>query len=361
MELSSSSSSSLTLSDRDPFSSDEEDLNLLGAVAMQRVFRAPKHPFEYFNDVEFQKRYRLQKQTVMRLVNHIGQNIEPVTRRNQSITAINQILITLRFLATGSFYILLGDDMNVHKSTTCRIIKKVVPQIAALHDRYIFMPRNAVEIAEIKTDFHSIAGFPSVIGCIDGTHVKIQSPGGEHAERYRNRKHYFSYNVQAVCNKHLRIMSIDARWPGSTHDSTVFSASSLNLRFIQGEYTNCFLLADGAYQQKKFILTPILNPQNNAEERYNTAHIRTRNCIERCFGVLKRRFPVLALGFRTKQQTTLAAVVAAAVLHNLAIEEKEDIPAMEIDAEFDDPVPTEDLPDNQGNAVRAAIVQSVFR
>ena len=110
----------------------------------------------------------------------------------------------------------------------------MIPQIAALHDRFIFMPRNEREIAEAKTKFHSIAHFPSVIGCIDGTHIKMQSAGGENAELYRNRKGYFSYNVQAICDKDLKIRSIDARWPGSTHDSTVFSASLVHMRFMQG-------------------------------------------------------------------------------------------------------------------------------
>ena len=104
-----------------------------------------------------------------------------------------------------------------------------------------------------------------------------------------------------------------------------------------------------------------MNPQNDDGERYNTAHIRTKNCIERCFGILKRRFPALALGLQTKRETTLAAIVAAAVLHNLAIEEKEDMPGIEVEAAYDDPVPTQDLVDNQGNAVRAAIVESIFR
>ena len=31
-------------------------------------------------------------------------------------------------------------------------------------------------------------GFPGVIGAIDCTHVTIQSPGGDDAELYRNKK-----------------------------------------------------------------------------------------------------------------------------------------------------------------------------
>ena len=172
-------------------SSEEEMFDLLAALSMPRIFLPPKHPFEIYDDDEFQMRYRLNKNSVTMLVNLIGHNIEPRTHRNQLINSVNQILIALRFLATGSFQIVLSDNMNIHKTTVCRIVSKVIPRIAALHDAFISMPTDAVEIANVKQNFHTIAGFPSVIGCVDGTHVKIQSPGGENAERYRNRKHFF--------------------------------------------------------------------------------------------------------------------------------------------------------------------------
>ena len=39
------------------------------------------------------------------------------------------------------------------------------------------------------------AGFPNVIGCIDGTQVKIQAPS-ENEEEFLNRKGFHSINVQ---------------------------------------------------------------------------------------------------------------------------------------------------------------------
>ena len=65
-------------------------------------------------------------------------------------------------------------------------------------------------------------------------------------------------------------------------------------------------------------MTPILNPQNAAERRYNYAHIRTRNTVERLFGVWKRRFSCLETGLRVKKETALVIIVATAVLHNVA-------------------------------------------
>jgi hypothetical protein len=70
------------------------------------------------------------------------------------------------------------------------------------------------------------------------------------------------------------------------------------------------VLGDGGYPNKSYLFTPLLNPVTPPEQHYNESHIRTRNCIERCFGVLKRRFPVLAYGCRLKIETTMTIIVA---------------------------------------------------
>jgi hypothetical protein len=72
----------------------------------------------------------------MNLVHLIGDAIEPRTRRNKSLDARAQILITLRFYATGGFLELIGDYMHIHKSNICRIIRRVTSQIARLSRQY---------------------------------------------------------------------------------------------------------------------------------------------------------------------------------------------------------------------------------
>lgn len=48
---------------------------------------------------------------------------------------------------------------------------------------------------------------------------------------------------------------------------------------------NSLLLRDSAYPLKKYLVIPLLTPQTAAEHLYNEAHIRTRNTIERLFGI----------------------------------------------------------------------------
>ena len=167
--------------------------------------------------------------------------------------------------------------------------------------------------------------FPSVLGAIDCTYVKIQSPGGNRTEIYRNRKGYFSINVQIITDAKLWIRDIVVIWPRSVHDSTIFTNSHIRAQFEIGTINEGILLGDSGYPLRKYVLTRYLRPETRAQHNYNAAHIRTRNCVERMIGVWKRWFPVLSLGLRTKLQTTLIVIVATAVLHNIAIETRDEL------------------------------------
>ncbi|XP_018406677.1 PREDICTED: putative nuclease HARBI1, partial [Cyphomyrmex costatus] len=103
---------------------------------------------------------------------------------------------------------------------------------------------------------------------------------GDDAEVFRNRKSYFSFNVQVVVNADNEIMDIVARWPGSVHDSTIFQNSNLKMLFETNHFHNCLLLGDSAYPARPYLFTPLLNPQGPAQQLYNESHIRTRTRVE---------------------------------------------------------------------------------
>ena len=75
----------------------------------------------------------------------------------------------------------------------------------------------------------------------------IYNSGGEDAELYRNRKGYFSPNVQVISDATSRINDIVVRWSGSTNDSTIFANSSICARFETGEIKDGYILGDGGY------------------------------------------------------------------------------------------------------------------
>jgi len=240
----------------------------------------------------------------------------------------HKVLLTLRYYATGSMLVMCGDFIGIHKSTASRIVRLVSCVIATLRPQFIHFPRNENDIKKTKQDFYNIANFPMVIGAMDCTHVKIRSPGGDNAEAFRNRKHFFSINVQTICDGNLKILDIVARWPGSSHDSTIFSNSAIRGKFERGEIKDCLLVADSSYAQRNFVMTLVANSQTvidpisgiteAAINKYNESLIRTRNTVERSYGVWKRRFPILATGINVKVSSSQSIIVATTVLHNIA-------------------------------------------
>ncbi|GBP31241.1 Putative nuclease HARBI1 [Eumeta japonica] len=183
----------------------------------------------------------------------------------------------------------VGDYIGVSKSAASRIVREVSKAIARLYPKYIYVH------SDTTVDFYNIARFPRVLGAIDGTHILMQSP--------------------TQCEN--------------------------------GVYGNRWLIGDSAYPCKPYLLTPLLTPVSQNEINYNRAHIKTRNTIERCFGVWKRRFPVLSLKIRLCLATTQAVVIATSVLHNICrkmgledLEPEIEIPSHNINILY------EDIPEN---------------
>jgi len=181
------------------------------------------------------------------------------------------------------FQIVIGDLSGVDKSTACRAIHRVTQLIANLGNEFISFPTSPNDRKETMRDFYDVGGFPGVLGAIDCTHVAISSPGGDQAELYRNRKGYFSINVQAICSASLKITNIVTRWAGSVHDSTIFNNSKICAKSESGEIGERLMLGDGGYACRHYLLTPLLQTTCAAEEKYNKAQIQTRNPIARLY------------------------------------------------------------------------------
>uniref|UniRef100_A0A1Y1MXR4 Nuclease HARBI1 n=1 Tax=Photinus pyralis TaxID=7054 RepID=A0A1Y1MXR4_PHOPY len=157
---------------------DEEIINFIDGLRSYTVKERKDH-FAECTDKEFYDRFRFSKNIVRNVIlpaiGHVFQH-EHLLQYHE-IDPLNQLLITLRFYACGSFYITLGDFIGIHKTTAGRIIKRVTQALLTIRGNYIKFPENEEEKRRVQERFFHVAQFPGVIGAIDCTHVKIQSPG----------------------------------------------------------------------------------------------------------------------------------------------------------------------------------------
>ncbi|CAG2203640.1 HARBI1 [Mytilus edulis] len=101
----------------------------------------------------------------------------------------------------------------------------------------------------VKRGLYRIAKVPNVIGAVDGTLIPIIAPK-ENEPAYVCRKGYYSLNIQAVVDHEMRFTNLVAKFPGSVHDSYIFSNSELGY-FFEENNVDGWLLGDSGYGLKK--------------------------------------------------------------------------------------------------------------
>ncbi|KAK0144499.1 putative nuclease HARBI1 [Merluccius polli] len=197
-------------------------------------------------------------------------------------------------------------------------------------------------VRNIKEEFHRIAGLPNVLGCVDGTQIPITAPAENEADY--------------ICDAAYIVTNVEAKWPGSVHDSRIYRECRLSNRFARGEFDG-YLPGDRGYPCQPSLLTPYPDPELGPQQRFNVAHCRTRARVEKTLGILKSRFQCLQK-LRVTPERACDIIVACVVLHNIAIIRGEQHPAIQINDPADDhPIPA-DVQD--GRAARDLIARNYF-
>lgn len=231
-----------------------------------------------------------------------------------------QLLVTLRYLAKGDFFSETGDLHGVSRSSVSRHVWQVVNSINERLENIKF-PTSSADISNVKRGFYKVAGLPNCVGAVDGTLIPIIAPAGLEEPAFVCRKGYHALNVQAVVDHNMRFTDVVARWPGSTHDATIFHMCGLRQHLEDNNLG--WLLGDSGYPLRPHLMTPKINPGSVKEERYNKAHSQTRMVVERAFGMLKSRFRCLhktggCLPFTPEKSARIVSVCCK--LHNVCLE-----------------------------------------
>ncbi|XP_051500407.1 putative nuclease HARBI1 [Myxocyprinus asiaticus] len=324
------------------------------ALRRERVFRDRQNPLAFPDDYLYE-RYRFSAEGIWYLCRLLEPYIKNPTRRSRATTVPQMLCIALRFFASGTYLYAVGDAENLSKNTVCRTIRRVVLALQRYLNTFIVFPGHLPTEA-IKEGFSKIAGFPRVIGAVGCTHIAISAPIKEVQADYINRKCTRSLNVQMTCDHQCMVTSLDARWPGSVHNSKMFLESVLYQRFQEGLFDG-LLVGDKAYACQSFLMSPYPDPEKKPQHDFNAALSQTRAKIETTFGILKGRFNCLH-ELRVSPERASQIVGACAILHNIATIRKEREPhEYNLSPDDVDPV-TLDHP--AGKAVRDEITTQYF-
>ncbi|KAK3929502.1 Putative nuclease [Frankliniella fusca] len=209
-----------------------------------------------------------------------------------------RVLCSLYYYATGCYQEHVGTSMfhTMSQASVSYSIQEVTQalQHPLILKTFIRFPSTHAERVE-KTERNARLGLPGVLGIVDGTLIRITHSPKPH-QHYFSRKHFVSLNAMIVCDVDLNILNVNARFPGSCHDSWVYRSSPID-EVMQEAFREdqCYPLGASRYPHRPWLMTPILNaPPDTPEYLYTKLHCRCRNPVERCIGVLKARWRCLS-------------------------------------------------------------------
>ena len=180
-----------------------------------------------WKDEEVIAEFRMSKQEIKYVCSLVKDDMASLGSCPSDITLQEKVLICLKTLGSGSFQNCSKDFVQVSQPSVSKILTSFSDSKVKLAPKFIFMPPTRADVFETKHDFYQVAGFPSVIGCIDGSHIPIVAPH-EDEFAYVNPKKFHSINVQAICDSNLVFMSVVAKWPGSNNDSFILLTSAIH-------------------------------------------------------------------------------------------------------------------------------------
>ncbi|XP_055918421.1 putative nuclease HARBI1 [Eupeodes corollae] len=277
------------------FGENENNRNKVRILRLRKNIRDNSNVLELPNHL-FRSYFRLNKEAFVFVLNKLEGQFKNAS--TSSIPAVLKLACALRFFASGSYQSSVGNDfdLGLSQSSVSIVLKEVV---CAIEDKlcptWISLNMSSDEKQNARNYFFSTSRLRGVIGCVDGTHIGIVAPI-ELRHQYLNRKGYYSLNAMIACDHNMCIRYVDARYPGSTHDSFVWNCSNLKsvleTWYQRGERS--MFLGDAGYPLSSCLLTPFRNVSSGSRQSlFNKQHAKGRNIIERTIGVLKSRFHCL--------------------------------------------------------------------
>ncbi|KAK2650773.1 hypothetical protein Ddye_018262 [Dipteronia dyeriana] len=222
--------------------------------------------------------------------------------------------------AISFFFRLFGETISRH-------FHRVLRSIITLEDQFLQQPTGSNASPEVRSSNMFYPYFKDCVGAIDGTHVFVEVSRDE-APRYRGRKGYPTLNVLAAYSFDLKFTYILPGLEGTASDSRIIKNALTRedkLIIPNGKH----YLVDAGYMLRSGLIAPYggvryhlkeysSHPPQNSRELFNLRRTSLGNAIERAFGVLNKRFPII--GSTTEPNysadTQSSITLACCILHN---------------------------------------------
>ena len=122
-----------------------------------RQLRDRTNPLEDMESDKIFRRYRFFPEDILLIVGLVSDHVRHPTARALALPAVYAVLVSLQYLAAGTFHTVLSDTVNVHSTIVGRAIHRFLGAMDRIANQFIRFPAGD-DAVETKLSFARIAG-----------------------------------------------------------------------------------------------------------------------------------------------------------------------------------------------------------
>jgi hypothetical protein len=221
------------------------------------------------------------------------------------------------------------------------------------------------ELNRLADEFgsQSSGAFQGCVGAIDGLLLKTRAPYSsehENPSAFKNRKCSYGILALAVADLRGKFLMFNVNSSGSTHDSVAWRTCTLQDRIAKGELPEgLFLIGDEAFSCTNQLQSPWSGRGlGRFKDSYNFYLSSSRQCVERAFGMLVKRWGVLQRKIQCDFERWSLVALVCAKLHNVCCDSNIPPPARWIDDVLPNDLPMVYLNDANTDIDREEVVRT---
>lgn len=238
----------------------------------------------------------------------------------------------------GSAYRSARSNTHISTSEIRLFYETFLNSFYAMKDDYISMPANVDALKSVMKSYE-LCGLPGACGSIDVVHVKwSHCPAGDF-NRAKGKESYPSLGFQCISDHNRRIMAVFGPQFGSRNDKGIVK-DDVNVKFIRDgwykdvvwtyyeadgtvkEVRGVYLICDGGYHRWPILICPYKHAHCATLEGYFSSNLESvRKDVECVFGILKKKWKILANGFLYRDIAKCEKIfIASCCLHNFLLD-----------------------------------------
>ncbi|KAL6095128.1 uncharacterized protein ACO6RY_16390 [Pungitius sinensis] len=195
--------------------------------------------------------------------------------------------------------------------------------IAGMADQFISFPLLRDAKLHVAAKIKRACGIPHALGVLAPAHFRIRASPYE-KETFRSFVNSLGYTTvvsQLICDSEGNVLSVEKCCVGGTREQEMWESSFKGREMEEELHGPYWVIGGKGYHLSKHVMTPVSEPANDMEIRFNEAHAKIHDVIRTTLGSMKRRFRCLMqLGFAQECSLDKKAdiIKACCVLHNIA-------------------------------------------